>query len=188
MNSPTTNPPTTQSLPGSESQLPIPELRDIVVPNEVHSYWLAPGWIAIILLSVLICFGLVYYARALWQKNAYRRQALKELNNWYGLQKESALTTEHITFLSSLLKRVMLARYKSLNLAKLHSSQWQIALKELSPNSLSPEAIEVLTHGIYKPAIDTSLTTHTLKNQCHKWLKNFSSKRKLNIEANNAGI
>jgi hypothetical protein len=91
-------------------------LREIAPPEPVSMLPQAPGWY---LLAGLLATGLLWLlwrAYMRWRVNAYRREALKELNAIEGASAIAALP--------SLLKRTALAAYPRERVASLTGDRW----------------------------------------------------------------
>ena len=88
------------------------QMHDIVVPDPVSWWPLAPGWwvVALALAIALIWWGVQRYHR--WKNNAYRRAALKELENVASAD------------IPALVKRVCLSSYPREQVATLSGEAW----------------------------------------------------------------
>lgn len=100
-------------------------LNDIVTPGPVSWWPLAPGWY--FLLALVLLWSAIYVGRAAarWQRNAYRRCAIRELakiapGDFYGV--------------SSLLKRVALVSFQRDRVAGLAGDDWLAFLSTSSQN------------------------------------------------------
>ncbi|MFG0264491.1 MAG: DUF4381 domain-containing protein [Rhodopirellula sp. JB055] len=125
-------------------------LNDIVVPTPVPWWPLAPGWY--VLSAILLTAG-VWLAWKNWQNwkvNAYRREAIREL--------ESANTAGAI---SELLRRTALATTSRSKLAAMTGDRWPEWLSEQIPTesaeSLSPTVHEQLATAAYRDTETESL-------------------------------
>ena len=101
-------------MPSTKDPASLENLHDIVEPLLVSLWWpLAPGWWIVIGAVALISGWLGWRWWRRWCVNAYRREALKELD----VMKDPAKLT-------SLLKRVALATYPREMVAGLSGSRW----------------------------------------------------------------
>ena len=93
-------------------------LHDIITPEAVGIFPWAPGWniLFLLLLALLFHFGVKRYA--LYQKEVYKREALKELKR-YG-QKSRGNTLAIL----ALAKRVAISAYGREEVAHLHDDRW----------------------------------------------------------------
>lgn len=93
-------------------------LHDIIVPNAVGFFPLAPGW------NVVICLLLTLLMYLAWKKykhhraTLYKYEALKELDAYAKESKSNALA------LLALAKRVGMAAYGRQRIAKLSGDKW----------------------------------------------------------------
>ncbi len=165
---------------------PIPELRDIILPEQVYSYWIAPGWLLVIVLALLATGTAVYFWLQYRRNNEFRRQALAELKQWLSEQADSTITPDKLVYLSTLLKRVTVATRPALDLADLHSNYWQTALKSLAPQTLDDETSQLLAYGGYRQTVNTGLTLQQLADQCQRWIKRYRPKQAIVPGASNA--
>ncbi|KLU02086.1 hypothetical protein RISK_005912 [Rhodopirellula islandica] len=118
-------------------------LNDIIVPAPVSWWPLAPGWY--VLFAVLLAVGvwLAWKNWRTWKANAYRREAIHEL--------ESANTAAAI---SELLRRTALAIKPRSELATMTGNRWPEWLSQQFPTepspSLSPTVREQLATAAYR--------------------------------------
>lgn len=98
-------------------------LRDIHLPDPVPFWPPAPGWWLLAVLSVLLMIA----ARWLWirrQRTAYRRVALKELQQLRQALAQGQENTLIIAALSILLRRAAISRYGRQQVAALSGTAW----------------------------------------------------------------
>jgi hypothetical protein len=95
------------------------KLNDIVVPAPVPWWPPAPGWYVLlgIALAALALMGVLYWRR--WQRNRYRRQALRDLSLIRG-----AASGERLRQIPELLKRAALAVWPRAEVAALNGRAW----------------------------------------------------------------
>lgn len=103
-------------------QDPLAELRDIHLPAPPELWPPAPGWWLLLFLGIAAAIYLLFIGYRYWQSNAYRRQALRELDEIY--QGESADELHLLTQTNDLLKRVALTTYGRESVANLTGEGW----------------------------------------------------------------
>ena len=158
-----------QTLPAGNPALA--DLRDIVQPDQVAQYWLAPGWILVVLIAVILLISGWWFWRLRRQRNAYRRIAVAELDQWLAQQKTSEpVTAEQLTFLASLLKRVALCSQPRAQVSAAYGDQWRHQLSSLGAAYLKPETTELLTEGLYRAKIQSKLGVSEISGQCRQWI------------------
>lgn len=165
------NPPTT--APSAQTnELPIADLRDIILPETVTSYWLAPGWIIIMVLIVIIALGLFVFWKRRQQKNLYKSDAQVLLNDWLAKDSESAsVTPSQLAELSALLKRVAMHNNDRSHIASLYGQHWAHFLDRSAPGSFTAETVELITQGEYQSQLSTEVTRREIYNQCLRWVQ-----------------
>ncbi len=113
-------------------------LREIVQPPPVPWWPLAPGWWALIaILSACGCVAVVKAATR-WHRNAYRRQALRELE-----------TADNDAEVARILKRTALSIVPRDQVASLSGSRWHRWLDQTGGRPLPESVAEQLTRGVY---------------------------------------
>ena len=88
------------------------QMHDLVVPDPVTWWPLAPGWWVVLLALGLALIWLASHSYRRWKQNAYRREALRELQ------------TIPASELPALVKRVCLATYPREEVAALSGEPW----------------------------------------------------------------
>lgn len=102
-------------------------LNDIVLPAAVPWWPLAPGWYALLALSILLIAFYTYRAIRLYRANRYRRAALKQLR-YLQTQAPSVAATA----IPVLLKQTALAVFPRKKVAALSGSEWSDFLDRTS--------------------------------------------------------
>ncbi len=97
-------------------------LEDIVMPDPVSWWPLAPGWYWV--LAILLLFAAVsgYCALRRWRANAYRRSALREIDQLPATAAEDPIALA--TGITTLLKRVAVTAYPRSEVASLSGKAW----------------------------------------------------------------
>ena len=100
------------------AQASLDNLHDIIVPDAVGFFPVAPGWIitGALLLTLLFHFALREYQY--YKKTRYKREALQELKSY------TMGSREEIVLLLALAKRVGIAAYGRGKVAKLDGEHW----------------------------------------------------------------
>jgi hypothetical protein len=93
-------------------------LHDIMLPEAIEFFPLAPGWVIVGLLGLTLIFHFSTTAYKRYKKDQYRRDALAELKTLDSPTKENFLT------LLSLAKRVGIFAYGRATIAKLDVNDW----------------------------------------------------------------
>jgi hypothetical protein len=110
-------------------------LRDIVVPPAVSFWPPAPGWWAVGV-ACLVAAGLaIAVALRHWQRNAYRREALR------------ALETAEGNDISAILKRTALVAFPREQVASLSGPAWLAFLDRTGGTAFSNTGLLALTYG-----------------------------------------
>ena len=97
-------------------------LRDIHLPEAVSFWPLAPGWWVVSFTLLVLAGG--SYGFVLWRRRSIKRAALRELD---AAQRDFSSTGDCsvlATTLSSVLRRVALARFQRSEVAGLHGDDW----------------------------------------------------------------
>ena len=132
-------------MPDPHDPTSLDNLYDIIEPASVSLWWpLAPGWWIVIGLLLIILLSLAIRGIRNYQKNAFRRVALRELET---LQSPHALP--------ALLKRVALAVYPREQVAGLSADRWIAFLNQEVPKSFDKTTASILTTLDYgKPKLN----------------------------------
>lgn len=140
-------------------------MHDIVVPEPVSWWPPAVGWYVVFAVMFLIASYLAYLAWRRWKLNAYRREALRAL--------EQATT---VCAISTLLRRTALAVAPRQVIAAQLGSDWPNWLQTRCSISMSHEVSQQLTVGPYEPTTDPALLNE-LKQYAAAWIKHHDSVR-----------
>ena len=117
------------------------KLHDIVTPPDVSWWPLAPGWLVLLAIAIAaLCYYIYRFLRK-WKGNAYRREALNQLN--------AAESASHI---AEILKRTALVVAPREKIAQLNGGSWIDWLSEQSGAEPSEEVRTALTRSLYHPA------------------------------------
>jgi hypothetical protein len=131
---------------------PLAGLRDIHLPSEISNLPLAPGWwLLAALLLVAAIAGFIHHRRQR-QRRQYRREALELLKQLMSDHKETDSSAATLQNINTLLKRVALAAYPHIPVARYHGQEWTQFLHQAAPSLSQPEElVEIVSNGIYAP-------------------------------------
>ena len=135
-------------------------LEDIVVPDPVSWWPLAPAWWVLIAIVVLAsaCGGWFAYRR--WKANAYRRAALRELE----------ALGDGATGIPALMKRVALAVWPRSEIAGLSGERWIAFLRDTSPDGFDEESAEALLEAGYRGGDLDAGQRSSLVRSAKRWI------------------
>ncbi|MEA3418426.1 MAG: DUF4381 domain-containing protein [Campylobacterota bacterium] len=133
-------------------------LHDIIVPDAIGFFPLAPGWYMVLILLISLFFYGCIRAYKHYKKSQYRREALKELSTYKNSDKEQTIA------LLSLAKRVGIAAYGRQKIAKLSDDSWWDFMEEHSTAKVDREMRQEISALLYD-------TTYTMDNRLHDNVK-----------------
>lgn len=116
-------------------------LRDIVVPEPVSWWPVAPGWWVLTVFLVLAIAYASWRVIRVYRANAYRREAL-------GLLEDAGTDAE----ISAVLKRAAMAAFGRDEVASLSGEAWCRWLDVHVPGQMSAEVCQAFEDGIYGEA------------------------------------
>jgi hypothetical protein len=136
-------------------------LHDIVVPAPLSLWWpLAPGWWVVITLVILLGGIIGYILWKKWQANAYRRAAVKELNQM-----------TDVNLLPQLLKRTALSVYPRETVAALTGEKWIAFLNASASRAIFTKSIgEKLLSLSYQPHEMNETEKQDVLTAAEKWI------------------
>lgn len=152
--------------------LPIPELRDIIVPENVNGYWLAPGWIILFVFAVALALVAYRFWRQAQRKNQYRREAQQLLQAWLAEDDpQTDVTPPQLASLSALLKRVAMHSGERQQVAGLHSNAWAQYLEASAPGTINKIGLTLITEGEYQVTLPSQMSRAEIARQCQRWIQ-----------------
>ena len=106
------------------TEMALRSLKDIVVPAPVSWMPQTWGWLiaALLLLSAMLLWCALAYRR--WRKNAYRREALKHLEEIEAAVRDAGKRARALNDLGELVKRTALAAWPREDVAATSGSAW----------------------------------------------------------------
>ncbi len=120
---------------------------DVQIPEPISFSPQTAGWLVLLTVSILalVIFGMRYYLG--YRRNAYRRQAMVELNSVSSL----ADIAEQLSTIAAITKRVALVTFERTQVADAYGNHWIEFLNRTCKQSFisSPEA-DYLTSGPYQ--------------------------------------
>ena len=119
-------------------------LHDIALPPEIPWWPLAPGWYFVITLLVLTSLWLTWRFWKKWQANAYRRVALRELDQ-----------ATDITSIATVLRRTALAIAPREVVVSKTGTDWLDWLAGQCPTPIPSSIREHLSANIYSHATES---------------------------------
>ena len=143
----------------NDSATSLNQMHGIVVPHPVPWWPPAPGWYVVLALMLIAASFLVYRAWRRWWSNAYRREALRALEN--------ASSTGAI---SEILRRTALAVAPRSVVAAQVGADWPTWLQGQCSISMPPKVSQQLTLGPYDPSTATD-AVDDLKRYAADWIK-----------------
>jgi len=103
---------------------PLAQLRDIHAPAEISAWPPGPGWWLLLILVLALVLTLAWWLRRAWREGAWRRQALKELDQAHRDWETSGNTSEFMYSLSAILKRAAMHQAPGNGVARLNGDDW----------------------------------------------------------------
>lgn len=142
------------------------QMHDIIIPPAVSFWPLAPGWyaLALLVLTYGIYIGLKYWST--YQKNLYRREALKILST---LDEENAC--KEISTLLGLMKRVGLQHFGREKVAALSNDTWWDFMETHSKVKVGTKVRELSQKILYSPDVKATAEDAKLVSKVAKvWI------------------
>ena len=141
-------------------------LRDIQLPDGVSAWPLAPGWW---LLGLFVFFAVVTLVLIWHRRNALRREALRQLSLIHQDYRERADPHRLCIGLSTLLRRVALARAARSEVAGLVGADWLDYLdRRGGAGDFSDGPGKVLRSAPY--GADSGIDSQALLQLVHRWI------------------
>lgn len=132
-------------------QDPLAQLRDIHLPQAITWWPPAPGWWVLASLCLLLVAAGSWYFYRRYQRDSFRRQALRLLQSHFLDWQQSGDSRLYMQQVNIVLKRTALLRFPESNVAALSGPQWMAFLDRYSPQSSPGFSDGPLTQGPYAP-------------------------------------
>lgn len=116
-------------------QDPLAALHPLRQPELIGWWPLAPGWWMLLGVALLSLVVLVYLLRRWRKKNAYRRRALRQLQELQRQFLAQGYTADFVGQTNALLKSVAVLAYPHADVAGQHGEQWRAFLNRSLPPS-----------------------------------------------------
>lgn len=150
--------------PGAD---PLAQLHDIHLPPPVGWWPPAIGWWLLLGLILLATIAIWWWLRH-WRSQAFRREALRELQQL----RQTSDALARITALSILLRRTALAIAPREVVAGLTGLAWLHFLDNSgNTNRFSTGPGKLLLDAPYRPAMEEETNTDALLNLAEDWIK-----------------
>lgn len=160
-----------------ETQDPLAQLNDIILPSAVHSWPITLGWWLLLLFFIALAVGL-FIAWKIYQKQQEVTQLA--LLKWQTLEASCnpEQAHEYLTEINQLLKQTALNKGYT-HSANLSGKDWLNFLASTSNLKFNTPAGELLANGIYQAYIETQYldSLHQLCGQWIKGLKKYSPEK-----------
>lgn len=148
------------------SQNPLDELKDIHLPADISWWPLAPGWWMLLILGIALVAGSYAFYHFVIQKRAYRKAALKELEN---LDATTFGPDAYIESVAAIIRRTAIhtekMQTKTTTVAQLQGKQWQEYLQQAMPT----EQAQIIAVSRYQPV--KALDASALQQAAAQWIK-----------------
>lgn len=142
------------------------QLRDVQLPEPISWWPLAVSWWILI---GLIVAGIIFSVRAFRKnraRNAYRRDALKQLQSHYRQWQSDANTSQYLQSANAVLKRASL--HLDDTARQLSGSSWIEYLQSLTQNNFSEHVRDALSQGIYRKSPEFDVDQ--IQQELNQWL------------------
>lgn len=150
-------------------------LNDIVLPDAVGWWPLAPGWYFVAALLAAALLLLSYHRLRTWRNNRYRRAAVEELAVLAACLHDPKNRDSGLKSLPVLIKRVALSAYPREEVAMLSGEDWYDFLDATAGrNVFSPDLREAFSQAAYQPGSLGKVgqeTASALIQACEYWVR-----------------
>ena len=147
---------------------PLAALRDIHAPATPELWPPAPGWITVCALALVAMLAAGIIAVRRWRAGRFRREALASLRNLRARHTAGASGAEIAMELSTLVRRVALARHPRAEVAGLAGERW-IAWLESGLPGLGVSARTALLDAPY--ARERTFDVPRTLAACERWIR-----------------
>lgn len=127
------------------------DLRDVHSPEAVGWWPIAPGWWILAVLVVLAAVALVLFLRRRSRLSAYKKEALKLLEQAYQDWQEKSDANQYLGRCAEILRRVLLYRLGRAEVAQLTGNEWRSLLDNADGARLNDTSLDALVTQQYRP-------------------------------------
>lgn len=149
------------------------DLGPLMEPEPIQFSFNTPGWYIVGALLILLFLFIIYRRVKLYRRNAYRREALKEIKELNNSGSKTELSQELCT-LMMILKLVALKAYGRQKVATLHGRSWLEFLESKSRNTSFKQFEKVISGAIYQNKAPDANELTKLKGLSKKWIQNHA--------------
>jgi hypothetical protein len=136
-------------------QDPLANLLPLRAPDVIGWWPLAPGWWFLIVAALIALAALTYVGIRYFKRNAYRRRALRQLQDLHTRYQSNSEATLYLGQINSLLKSVALAAYPRREVAAMHGADWECFLGNcVKPVAPFPDGFAMANYVKTSPDID----------------------------------
>ena len=153
---------------------PLANLQPLREPELIGWWPLAPGWWLVLLTATIAIASLAVWFYRYWQRNAYRRTALRQLEELKALHTGGAAPVSYLRSINALLKSVAVIAYGKRQVAAQHGAQWLAFLERTASTKteFAPEfATVIYQHNAIRP------DTEQLYEAAASWIKHHKVDR-----------
>ncbi|MEA3455153.1 MAG: DUF4381 domain-containing protein [Campylobacterota bacterium] len=156
----------------SIAEASLDHLNDIIVPDAIGFFPLAPGWYMVLLLLISLFFYGSAQVYKYYKKSQYRREALEELSLYQANDKEQTIA------MLLLAKRVGIAAYGRQEVANLSGDSWWDFMEEHSMAKVDTGMRQEISALLYDAAytMDNRLFGN-VKESVLLWIKTHGTDR-----------
>ena len=150
---------------------PLAALHPLRAPELIGWWPLAPGWRVLIAALILAACTLGFFIFRRYRANAYRRQALVQLQSLYSQWQTDADASRYLAAQNALIKSVALRAFPGREIASRSGQSWVDFLNEtLAANSSCQPFSDDYAGAAYRanaPEMDLDAINHTSQ----RWIK-----------------
>lgn len=143
-------------------------LDAIVLPEPVGWWPLAFAWWILLLSAVSLLIGISWYFLDQKRRNAYRKQALKQLQQ---IEQSALSDSEKIQSINRLLKTVAITAYGRRRVAALHHQAWVEFLQQTANYIQQPKHLQTIFNLGYSENSATTEHYRICLEYTQKWIK-----------------